>query len=247
MEVKINILANKNTLTVQDNTKYLTEGYSYFNYKPEDCRSIILIESHESKLTDEEIPKFLTGGFGKQIDIQTDGYITVHYIVLPTKEWVFKPESQNIINQQSKKYIYYVDKEKIIDYESQKSISFEELLNFCYSDNINSRIFRTHQEYVNILNLYNCYINLCQQLLSQRGFSNCQAKNKIDSELVYKRDLVWMTINVINYLVERHTENNHTLGEAQRIIEMIHSCNGICKETNNLNQTIKHGCGCSKR
>nr|DAM35540.1 MAG TPA: hypothetical protein [Bacteriophage sp.] len=32
--------------------------------------------------------------------------------------------------------------------------------------------------------------------------SACWNKNKIDSELIYKRDLVWMSLNVIAYLAE---------------------------------------------
>lgn len=247
MEVKINILVEGNKLIIKDNTQYLQGGYSFFNYKKDECKSIILIESHDSKISDDEI-KLMKGGFGDSINITKDGWITLHYIILPTKEWIYSKETQNILQTTVKKYIYYVDDEKIYDYKTGKEISFQDLLTFCYSDNINERIYRTHKEYVNIKNLYDCYINFCQQLLSQRGFSKCWSKNKIDSELIYKRDLVWMAINVINYLVDLHIDEVHeTLSEAQRIIEMIHSCNGICEENGDLKQTINYGCGCSKR
>jgi hypothetical protein len=49
---------------------------------------------------------------------------------------------------------------------------------------------------------------------------------------------VWMAINVISYLVEFKQ-----LAEAQRVLERISSCNGVCN--NNSYKTKTNGCGCS--
>ena len=59
--------------------------------------------------------------------------------------------------------------------------------------------------------------------------SACWNKNKIDSELIYKRDLVWMSINVIKYLTECEQ-----LAEVERILETINGCNGLCTSSNSF-------------
>ena len=74
---------------------------------------------------------------------------------------------------------------------------------------------------------------------------------------MYKRDLVWATLNVINYLIE-----DGLFEEAQKILEEIQSCNGICYNDNNIFESnssksyyskgssqgviYNTGCGCEK-
>ena len=67
----------------------------------------------------------------------------------------------------------------------------------------------------------------------------CWNKYKVNSELIYKRDLVWMAINVVKYLTQCEQ-----LAEADRVIKTIQGCNGLCVSTNLTNST--NGCGCSK-
>lgn len=59
--------------------------------------------------------------------------------------------------------------------------------------------------------------------------------------LIYNRDIIWMAINVIKYLIE--------LGqyyEAQRVLEDITQCGGICKDVMVDKNTIGGGgCGCN--
>lgn len=142
--------------------------------------------------------------------------------------------------------IYYTDGVNVYDSEGHKVENLQDLVeNVHYSNNLSTNVYCTTQEYVGIANLYECYINYCQQLLNGGCFSSCSSRNTKDDEIIFKRDLVWMAINVIDYLVDRHSEENPTLAEAQRIIELIHSCNGICSETNQL--IHNYGCGCSKR
>ena len=59
-------------------------------------------------------------------------------------------------------------------------------------------------------------------------------------ELIYKRDLLWMVMNVITYLLE--------LGsflEAQRIIEQFTRCNNFCKEELKGKGGVSCGCDTS--
>ena len=48
-----------------------------------------------------------------------------------------------------------------------------------------------------------------------------------------------MAINVVKYLTQCEQ-----LSEAERVIETIQGCNGLCVSTNLTNST--NGCGCSK-
>jgi len=48
--------------------------------------------------------------------------------------------------------------------------------------------------------------------------------------------MVWMAINVIKYLVEFNQ-----FAEAQRLIERLSSCNGLCGSNKS---SRKGGCGC---
>jgi hypothetical protein len=45
----------------------------------------------------------------------------------------------------------------------------------------------------------------------------------IDKELIYKRDLLWSALNVIKYMIEIDQYE-----EAERLLERIMGCNGLC-------------------
>ena len=100
-------------------------------------------------------------------------------------------------------------------------------------------ISRTCENYVSICFLNKCYLSLCQQILNERAFSPCWDKNTIDPDLIFRRDYVWMAINVIKYMVQFEQ-----LAEAERIIEQIGGCNGLCKSE--FRRMPSHGCGCSQ-
>jgi len=67
----------------------------------------------------------------------------------------------------------------------------------------------------------------------------CNKPNS-DSSLIYKRDLLWSAMNVIKYLVEMDQ-----LEEAQRLLEEITACNGLCSSSQ-PEFTSNCGCGCRK-
>lgn len=88
-------------------------------------------------------------------------------------------------------------------------------------------------------NLQQCYINYCKKIYDSL-LDNCTRCNKeSNKEDTYARDFIWMTLNIIDYLVgfKQHME-------AERILEQATSCGGFCQKTNDTN---KHSsCGCSK-
>ena len=60
----------------------------------------------------------------------------------------------------------------------------------------------------------------------------------VNTELSYKRDLLWAALSVIEYLVEMCQ-----MEEAQRILKEIAGCNGLCPEALD-NTSNNSGCGC---
>lgn len=98
-----------------------------------------------------------------------------------------------------------------------------------------SKLNIENDDYFCRCHLWNCYIKVCQEIFSQRFSFDCSTQN-VDNNLIYKRDLLNSALNVIDYMV--------SLGqyaEAQRILDRIGGCNGIC-DTGNSNNS--QSCGC---
>ena len=96
--------------------------------------------------------------------------------------------------------------------------------------------------YFQTCRLRKCYISLCQQIFDQVHSVDCNKEN-LDRNLIYKRDLLLSAINIIEFMAEK---NQYV--EAERILERIMDCNGLCD--NQCNKTHKHSsrpcsCGCS--
>lgn len=169
-----------------------------------------------------------------KIPTRFDGWFTLTYIVIPTKEW-FDNNQDNLQLYQTVYYSDGVDIYKYFNGESQK-VDLQELVERNEED---TTISKYTQDFTSICFLKKCFISLCKQIFEQRGFSKCLTKGNLDSQLIYNRDLVWMTINTISYLTEFEQ-----LAEAERIIELFEgTCNGICKSYNREYDRI--GCGCS--
>lgn len=245
MELNINIITNSHCkVVIEDNTEYLNEsstGTSKGSFKYSDTASIIVLQHNKTQETVVKTPTYdyHTSDY-IEVPVGFDGWFTVNYLVLPNKAWFdreFQKGSGSALGLYS--IVYFVDEGHVYKYVNGTidSASIEEVLEI---NPINTTISKTSKDYVSICFLQKCYVNLCRQIFNDRGFSQCWNKNSVDSELVYKRDLVWMAINVIKYL----TEFNQ-LSEVERIIEQITSCNGLCK-SNSTYQSKSSGCGCSK-
>lgn len=240
LNIEINTDEDKQ-ITVQDISEYLPEEQSTIakgKFKYSDTYSIDVLRHNTTK--DEDIysnPVFTehkTMGYIK-IPINFDGFFTVIHLVLPTKKW-FDTEKAKEEGSALTLYqiVYYTDGTKIYKYINQETeeVTLEEILEI---NPIDTTISKIEQDYVSICYLKRCYIDLCMQILNDKGFSQCFSRSTVDGDLTFKRDLVWMALNVIKYLTECGE-----LAEAQRIIENINTCNGLC-----TSNTIKsRGCGC---
>ena len=85
-------------------------------------------------------------------------------------------------------------------------------------------------------NLQQCYINYCKRIFDHL-LNKCRVSTYNDD--LYARDFIWMTLNIIDYLIEFGQ-----FMDAERIIEEFNTCGGFC--TGNPEHIKSHGCGCSK-
>lgn len=95
-------------------------------------------------------------------------------------------------------------------------------------------IIKIIQNFFSVCYLRKCFVSLCQKIFNDRGFDRC-FNGKVNEQLTYKRDLVWAALNVIQYMID-----SNQLAEAQRLLERINGCNGLCSSEDTGNK----GCGC---
>lgn len=245
MDLNITIDTDKNCkVVVQDNTEYLPEsftGTSKGSFKYSETVSVVVLQHNKLQETIIKNPTF--GDHSSPyltVPIEFDGWFTVNYIVLPNKEWFYREKNKtsgSALGLYS--IVYFSDGDHVYKYidGNVQETTLSEILEI---NPINTTLSKTGKDYVSICFLQKCYINLCQQIFNERGFSPCWNKSSVDSELVYKRDLVWMAINVIKYLTSLNQ-----LSEVERIIEQVNGCNGLCK-SDTAYKPNNSGCGCSK-
>lgn len=247
MDLKIHICANESCkVTITDlTTDYQDENNTNSNYgkfRYSDTISIDVLQHNKITSTELQTPIFST--HGKKVEPITlpvgfDGWFQVQHIILPTEEW-FQREldkgETSILNLYQG--VYYTNGKNIYKYYNNESttVPLEEIVE---RNTEGTTISRCSQDYISICFLRKCYINLCQQIFNARAFDKCWNKNKIDSELIFKRDMVWMAINVIKYMVEFNQ-----LAEAARLLERIGGCNGLCMSQ--YSKSVSSGCGCNK-
>lgn len=245
MELNINVTTSDSCkIIVSDISTYLAEDFSGTvkgKFKYSDTVSIDVLQHNKTTETVYRDPIYTKHDTLQPINIPVkfDGWFDVIHLVLPSIEW-FNREIDKSEGSALGLYdlVYFSDGIDIYKYldGNVSQVTINEVLEV---NPINTTISKTNREYVSICFLRKCYINLCQQIFEDRGFSSCWNKNKVDSELIYKRDLVWMSINVIEYLTQCKQ-----LAEVERIIETIQGCNGLCVSSSIISKT--NGCGCNK-
>lgn len=248
MELKIKIITcnacDNCKVTVQDNSAYLSEdnvGTVKGKFKFSDTVSIDILQLNKSQESVYLNPTFTNHSSldNSTLQVSSDGWYSLVHIVLPSKSWFDKElEKQEGSALGLYNIVYFASDNKVYKHinGSTSEVDLSEVLEV---NPVNTTISKTSEDFVSICFLRKCYINLCKQILNDRGFSSCWNKNKIDSELTYKRDLVWMAINVIKYLTECEQ-----LAEVERLVEIINGCNGLCSSSSSSQNGS--GCGCSK-
>lgn len=180
------------------------------------------------------------------IELPIDGLYEITHIILPNETWLEYVIGRDKGALDAYNLIYYYDSklDSFMKYINEKSIqaSVEEILevNAIPPADIQDKtttIIRGDKNTFCICHLNECFYKLCKNLLWDLP-GRCQ--NKLDDIKlqIYNRDIIWMAINVIKYLIELSQYY-----EAQRILEDVTQCGGICKDVDKQ-VTGGNNCGC---
>lgn len=218
--MKINTDKNCN-IVIFDDTEYPINGMEYSKSASlyiaqlnEFNKSTILYNKLDSHTNSTGEPILLTP--------QKGGFITICHIILPKSD--IDTASEGYFTDGTK--FYYKNNQGLI-----KNVETSEIIE------VNPEAFgiiKYTQNFFSVCYLRKCYVSLCQKIFNDRGFDRC-INNKVNSQLIYKRDLVWAALNVIQYMID-----SNQLAEAQRLLERINTCNGLCSSED----TGDKGCGC---
>lgn len=176
-----------------------------------------------------------------EVKLEQDGWFEINYLVLPTKSWV--SNNLELLKTWGDFKFLCTDGKKAFEVTtsstniniSETPIEFTTVVGSDAYLDLTSHITK---HYVSICFLKKCYIALCNKIFNTH-FDPCWKNNDSLKDLIFRRDVVWMALNNIEYLVELGR-----LNEAQRIIELISGCNGIC-EIVNAKKLNNNGCCCS--
>lgn len=125
--------------------------------------------------------------------------------------------------------LYYYNEGKF--YKNLEETSLQEILEV---NPETAGIQKTFYYYFQLCRLRKCYVAAASKVLNENASIRCDSK--VSSFDIYKRDLLWSAINVISYLAEMEQ-----FEEAERLLERIMGCNGLCESDIN-----SCGCGCGR-
>ena len=244
-------------ITIEDFSKeygyYAREGTSYPNSFIEEIDGVSTLKYKYSKtvtlntilkvnINEAILQDVLIHTHEDNIDVcnfhvDEDGYYVINHFVLPTKEWYdsYLQSQDQELKDFIKEGIYFIQDnklKKVVNNEIQDA-EVKELLERNYEG---TNILHCKIDVFFNGNLQQCFINYCKKLYNSL-LNTCKPSN-YDSD-IYARDFIWMTLNIIDYLV-----GFKQFLEAERIIEQFKSCGGFCQNTD----THKNysSCGCSK-
>lgn len=222
--MKINTDKNCN-IVVFDDTEY---PYNGMEYSKSASLYIAQLNGSENSIIIYNKLDSHTNSVGEPIVLETQqgGFITMCHIILPkvsnSDEYIgegYFTNGSNLFFKNAQGEVREVQEQEIIE--------------------VNPDAFgfvKFTQNFFSVCYLRKCYISLCQKIFKDRGFDRC-FDSKVNSQLIYKRDLVWAALNVIQYMID-----SNQLAEAQRLLERINGCNGLCSSED----TGEKGCGCEQ-
>lgn len=232
----------------EDNVIISTRNYTYnqsvtinilksVNYQQEEVLQTFQVLSHQYDCLDES-----------EMIMKVDGLHTIIHMILPTQDWLSNillhaPEALEAYYG-----VYYYDTVndqfmKFVDGYAEKT-SLEEILEInaippLTVDELTTTIIRSEQNTFQLCHLMDCFYKIYKNLLKAYPVK-CPDKTDELKQLQYYRDIIWMGINTIKYLLERGQ-----YFEAQRILEELTYCGSICNNIDNVKK-VNSGCGCSK-
>lgn len=210
-----------------------------YKYSESITLNVILSLSYDGEdtlETVEPVTHVLTGIDNVIFNYNKDGLHKIVHIILPTQkllndrnlytDFIYYDENDNLIK--------LVNRDSTKNEDITKDITVQELLEIV-PDETNT-VIRADKQTFCLCYLNECYYTICKDLLT-KFCGKCINKLQKDQQDVYNRDIVWMTISVIKYLIEFGQYR-----EAQRILESITQCGNICGK---LKPKEGGSCGCS--
>lgn len=209
-------------------------SYGYFKYsQTASINAIIKVETNKITLIDVLLDKHEEDLDSVTFNVSADGYYTVDHVILPNMDWY-----ENSTNDYREYYdtIYVTDGEKVYKQEKNGTLTECTVREILERNPEGTTIQKCKVDIFFTAGLQNCYIWYCKQIFDSL-LNTCDHSKYND--LIYARDMIWMTLNIIDYLV-----GFKQFLEAQRILEMFQRCGGYCKDFSITKPQI--GCGCGR-
>lgn len=243
METKFNV-CKKGSCGIQvqglelENGEYNVISAGPRKYKYNESITINILQSVDSDnnytLEDYSIVPHIDSDIST-FEFTKDGLYVVSHIILPTDKYVFSD-----MTPQSLYYkLYYYDEESQKIKLDDNVISIEDLIDEnpeAIVDGLPNSVIRGDKSTFCMCYLNKCFYELSKNLLSSYC-GKCLNKLNAPQQEIFNRDLIWMSMNVISYLIE-----DNKLVEAQRILESLQGCGNICKNGPSKNSS---NCGCN--
>lgn len=165
--------------------------------------------------------------------ISSDGRYIVTHAIVPTAGWLNKQIALGKITDFSNLYVY-------------SGSGLAQYLNGQYFpadlntlDNLpeDSTVQVIKKETFVLYDLWQCYLNYCKKLFESECSQTSSCDNGCDDELTKNRNLIWVFLNTIQYLMKLGRPD-----EAQKLLEEISGgCNTLCS---NEMFSKNYDCGC---
>lgn len=251
MEAKFSI-CKKGTCGIQvsglekDSDQYLDqEQISFRNYTFEQTATLNVVMAISSDETETLESYSLVPHTDLDIDeitLEKDGLKRVEHIIIPTKQWfdyvyeLDEPSFDSYVNG-----VYFVgDEDKFFKYKQGEVIEvpIKEIVEINQED---TTLVKTELHTFELCHLEECFFKLCMYLLDNMPCTDpCfNEKMKGFAGEILNRDIIWMVLNAIKYCIEQQQ-----FFRAQKILERVETCWGICRDLDNINSTQYKGCGC---
>lgn len=267
MEFDINIKVNLDgTLVIEDYSRdhgqYHPEDitqYLYGKYKYSDCVTIDIVTNHSEDIeykihnhnqivedpTNDDV--YIYDLERTQFTVTKDGYYVLTHVIIPTLNWYeeeYAHSDNSYKNNFEEIYVFDVDKKEIFKVkEDNKELSNPKSINILDIKNVDVQNTSLYKCYIDVFYtgfLQRCYINYCKKLFKKLiKVENYTCLNDNDQDLIYARDFLWMTLNIINYQV-----GFKQYLEAQRVLDTVNFCGGFCKEIDQYGR-LTSSCGCA--
>ena len=217
----------------------LTDDYGVFRYT--DTVSITVITPVDYKENEGdyiwEVKEHLDTDITDVTVMQfpQDGLHKITRLVLPTLQWLQEFTNAGFDPYSIYDYIYVYDKGAIYKVFENTMTQVSLLEPISLNPTMCSTAFYDSQYTFCTCRLQECFYGHAQDYLN-----NVCSRCSEDKESIRNRDIIWITMNTIQYLLD--------LGryfEAQKILETINGCTGLCTN-NNKTKIGGSDCGCSK-